>query len=754
MTTPSPRLRLADTACLSVAVAIAVSPLADVWVDRTWMITVAIGFALAVGVTLLAQRLEFGPVLTVLLLAVGYLLAGPAAAAPDQAIAGVLPSLDAARTLVVGLVESWRSVLTLPVPLGVARGELIVPFVITLVGTALATSFLWRTRHAGVAPFVIVACFVAAAAFGVQEASLPLVRGLLLVVLLLLWSRWRTLRTLRTSWLRRVGLGAAVVSVASVVGWGLTAAVGQPDRQVFRDHVEPPLAELDLKSPLARYRDFYKSHKHDVLFKFENVPAGDPHVRLATMDEFDGLVWNVTTTDLVSGTSAYRPAPAAQSGSAVEVTVGDYTGTWVPAIGTASGVTLDEDAASDVPRELLLNTATGGIAVAGDVRPGDEYRIDWSPRAERTNALLSRDADRDVTVPAMAAPPIEKLDQLAQKWVSQAGASTDFERAVALEKAFRDNGYFNDGEDPEKFGFSPSGHGAKRLADLVQDEKRMVGNDEQYASAMAYAAQRMGLPARVVLGFEEIDANGAVTGDDIAAWVEIPFVDHGWVPFDPTPPENRTPPPLDENNNPVPQPYVVQPPVLPEQPEDVQGVPPEGAGKDLADEIWDLLFTILGYLWLLVRILLLFLPVWLILFAKWVRRRRRQRAGDPLLRLSGGWREVTDRARDLGARLPPGHTRSENCTVLVGRFGDDAPTALAISADRHIFGPSTPTDEEVAAYWDDVATAVTRMRKQVPWWRRWWAALSPASLPWREMGGSIASGTRRLAGRFRRGAAQ
>lgn len=748
MSEVSTRLRVIDGLCLSVAMVAAVSPFADLWADRTWWLTVGIGLATAVGVTLLAERLRLGPLLSVLLLAVSYLLLGPAAAAPDRAAAGVLPTPDALRTLVVGAVESWRTVLTLPVPLGTSRGELVVPFLITLLGGFLATTFLWRTRFAGFAALVLVACFATAAAFGLHDASLPLARGALLVVVLLLWMRWRTLRGLRTSWLRRIGMGAAVVSLAGVAGWGIAAAVDGSQREVLREHVEPPLAELELKSPLARYRDFYKAHEGEVLFRFENLPAGHPRVRLATMDQFDGLVWNVTTADLETGTSAFRPAPNVQGGGAVQVAVGDYTGVWVPTIGTARGVTLTEDAASGSPRELLINTATGSIAMAGDVRPGDEFRIDWAARAEHTAEVAMLPADEEVPVPEMTSPAIEKLDLLAQQWVSRAGATTDYDRARAVEEGFRENGYYNDGLDEKLYGYSPSGHGAKRLADLVEDEERMVGNDEQYASAMAYAAQRMGLPARIVLGFDEIGADGAVRGDDIAAWVEIAFADHGWVPFFPTPPEDRTPPPLDEQDNPVPQPYVVQPPVLPEEPEDVQGVPPEGAGKDTSETSWDWLFAVLAHLWTVTKVLLLLLPVWLILLAKALRRRRRRRARDPLLQLSGGWREVTDRARDLGARLPAGHTRSENCVVLASRFGAAAPTELAVTADRHVFGAGNPTEAEIAAYWDDVRTALKRMRRQMPWWRRCWAVVSPVSLPWQHAGRAIRDGFRALGARI------
>lgn len=738
-----------DAVLLGLVTAIALSPLAEAYAGSRWVVAAVLGIAVAAAATLLARALRFGPLLTGLLLAVLYLLVGPAAAAPDKALLGVLPSLDAERLLVTGIVESWRSALTLPVPLGGTRGELVVPFAIALVGGMAATTLLWRSRWPSAAGLAVVAMFAAAAAFGIREDGFPVLRAATLVVLLLAWIRWRALRAVRTSWLRRTALGVAVAAVAGVAGWGAAAVAGTDRREVLRDHVVPPMAALDFKSPLARYRDYYKNHKADVLFTLTGLPAGEPLVRLATMDSYDGLVWNVVTTDVTTGSSAFRPAPASASGSAVEVTVGAYDGPWIPTVGAATGATLVEDAAPSSERELLINTATGSLAEHGNVREGDVFRIDWSPRQDRTNELLVAAVDRSFTVPPMEFPAIEKLDALAQRFVSEAGAGSDFERAVALEKGFREEGFFNDGLDPKAFGASASGHGAKRLADLVADEKRMVGNDEQYASAMAYAAQRLGLPARVVLGFEKTGASGSVTGDDIAAWVEIPFVDHGWVPFDPTPPEEQTPPPLKDSPDPVPQPYVVQPPVLPQEPAEIQGVPPEGAGRDLSDRIWDIVLLVLRALWLVVKALLLLSPLWLLLLVKAMRRRRRRTAADPLDRISGGWREFADHARDLGARIPAGHTRHETSLVLAGRFPQTPATPLAAAADAHVFGPGEPTAEQVQAYWADIDSALARMRAEVPWWRRLAGWFSPASIPWRQAGGALRSRGAALAHRVR-----
>ena len=746
----SPMLLITDAVMLSAVSAIALSPLAEAYAGDRWVIAAVLGIVVAAGTTLLARALRWGPFLTGLLVAVGYLLVGPAAAAPYDAISGVLPSLDAERILVTGIVESWRSALTLPVPLGGTRGELIVPFVIALVGGVGATTLLWRSRWPSAAALMVVVMFVASAAFGIREDALPLVRAAVLVVLLMAWIRWRALRSVRSSWIRRITLGVAVASVAGLAGWGATTVAASDQREVLRDHVVPPLRQLDFKSPLARYRDYYKNHKGDVLFTIEGLPGGEPLVRLATMDTFDGLVWNVVTDNVSTSSSAFRPAPASASGGALRVTVGNYAGPWIPSVGRPTGATMDQNAAPDAERELLINTATGSLAEYGNARKGDVYLIDWSPRPDRNNDLLGASVDPTVKVPTIQFPPIEKLDEIAQRFVSEGSAGSDFDRAVALEKGFREEGFFNDGLDPKAFGASASGHGAKRLADLAADESRMVGNDEQYASAMAYAALRVGLPARVVLGFEKTGVGGAVTGDDIAAWVEIPFEGHGWVPFDPTPPEDQTPPPLKDSPDPVPQPYVVQPPVLPLEPADIQGVPPEGAGRDLSDKLWEIILLILGALWLVVKVLLVLSPLWLVLLAKTLRRRRRRGAHDPMDRITGGWREFSDRARDLGARIPAGHTRHETSIVLAQKFPQTQATPLAAQTDSHVFGPGEPSPEEVEAYWLDVDSALDRMRADVPWWRRVVGWFSPASLPWRRAGRGVKSRFARLGSRLPR----
>ena len=136
-------------------------------------------------------------------------------------------------------------------------------------------------------------------------------------------------------------------------------------------------------------------------------------------------------------------------------------------------------------------------------------------------------------------------------------------------------------------------------------------------------------------------------------------------------------------------------------------------------------------------------PLWIIALLKARRRRRRKLLPDPVDRISAGWREITDNARDLGVRIEPGVTRHETSRIVVDRFPRSEVHLLAATADEHVFGAGRPSDEDVAAYWEDVDSAMKRMRRSVPPWWRVAHRFSWASLAWREglaRAGSVARG--------------
>lgn len=75
---------------------------------------------------------------------------------------------------------------------------------------------------------------------------------------------------------------------------------------------------------------------------------------------------------------------------------------------------------------------------------------------------------------------------------------------------------------------------------FILQEKR--GHCELYASALALMVRSLGIPTRVVSGYRggawnESDESYTVTMDMAHLWAEIYFPNAGWIPFDPSPPQ-------------------------------------------------------------------------------------------------------------------------------------------------------------------------------------------------------------------------
>jgi hypothetical protein len=711
---------------------VALSALASAYGGWHWLVAATAGLVAGLGLAEAGRRFKLAAWPLALAAVATYFLVGSLAAVPDEATAGFVPNLDTVRRLAEGAISGWRESLTGITPLGTAGAVLVVPFVVSLVATLVAGTVLWRTSHGSWALIPVVGLFVVAAAFGDVDAGGLAARGIGLAAGLLCWLRWRSLGNLRVHWGRRIGLSAALLGVAGAAAVGVTvAASGEPQRDVLREHVVPPFDPLDYKSPLSAFRSYQKEPLKDApLFTVDGLPAGT-RVRLAAMDTFDGVVWNVTGGADASGASgSFTRLPKGQDGGDTDtyaVTIGDYRGVWVPSAGDEATVELsglsdgDRNAAS---RGVLVNGATGTMAQVGGVHSGATYTVTTAlPPVYDDKDIVGADAAEGTGTPAPAAVP-EKLASVTAGWAATGGGSSAGAIARAMEKKFQE-GYYSDGLPGSADYPSNSGHGSKRLSDLF-DADELVGNAEQYASAMGVALQRLGVPSRVVIGFVTPPEGQPVTGNDVTAWVQVDLEGLGWVDFLPTPSKDRTLNEKQDTPDPQPQPQVMQPPDRPDEAADDDDVAQSGGVRGQR-ETDPPSHTGVPTTALLVGGggLLLLSPIPLILLAKSLRRRRRRRDPDPVNRMSGGWREVTDRALELGARLPDSNTRYENAVALAERFPVPELATMATSVDSTVFGVGLPTDEEVADYWRDVATARRGMRRSASWRHR---LLSPISL--------------------------
>ncbi len=99
-------------------------------------------------------------------------------------------------------------------------------------------------------------------------------------------------------------------------------------------------------------------------------------------------------------------------------------------------------------------------------------------------------------------------------------------KVFVLAGYLRDQGRYSDGALPGEQQYE-AGHDLDRLVDGFLLAPRPVGDDEQYAAAMALLANRVGVPARVVVG-AVLPRDGKVRGEDVHAWVELRVFDGSW----------------------------------------------------------------------------------------------------------------------------------------------------------------------------------------------------------------------------------
>lgn len=699
------------------------------------------GLVLGAATGILTGMLRFGGLLTVATAVVGYFLIGSAVAVPSLTVFGVVPTLQSLASLAIGTVFGWADLLTLSTPVGAPAYIAVVPYAATwlvaLVSTLLATRWLARRPRAawrfGVALVPAVVLYLAGILLGTQEAYQAGIRGIVFAVLALVWLGWRqpvggvaagSDTALRT---RKIIGSVVVVAVAVVAGGGAAfwLSPAKDQRFVLRDEIEPPFDPLDYPSPLAGFRHYTKQATDEQLFTVAGLQTGD-RIRLATLDSYTGKLWNVTGADASTGGSGSfelvgRSIPRApfvtpETHPEVEVTIDGYEDVWVPGVGYPTDFRLTGGEAASHSDDLRYNAATGSMVLTTGLREGDSYRLDAVTQAPATVQDLE-----DVPIAAVELPPVEKVpDIVASKAQEWAGTSTSpVSQLESIRLVLTRDGYLSHGRASDSVP-SRAGHGADRISELLEGTQ-MIGDQEQYASAFALMARSLGYPARVVMGFApEVPEGGGpvtVTGDDVTAWVEVPFEGVGWVPFDPTPdetdiPQDQVPKPQSE-----PQPQVRQPPRAENDAEDLL-TPVELEDQD--DEEDDPPFVLPAWAWaigisLLALAALVFVPLLIIAGLK-ARRVRKRRSGPVPDQAAGAWEELADRYSELGYTVPPKLTRSMLAERLENQFPatEEQPpprlAPIAADADELVFSGREGEAAEAEAVWAEALGAVAVAR--------------------------------------------
>jgi transglutaminase-like putative cysteine protease len=385
---------------------------------------------------------------------------------------------------------------------------------------------------------------------------------------------------------------------------------------------------------------------------------------------------------------------------------------------------LTYEAASLIPTPTLADLAT----VDGELSPmfaeaAEAGAFDGSP-------VLDAPSRRPAAVAAFLELP--ELDPRIERAAADltAGATTEFEKGILLERFFRDEELFTYTVDIDP------GHSAEDLADWLFTEDSpnyRKGYCEQFATAMAVMARTVDVPSRVVLGFTpgETGADGVITvrQKNAHAWVELWVDGKGWVRFDPTPRSDGANPATtaDIGFDPfqfVPEEGSSEPGATPGDPTPLNlaellaragelEIPEVSAGGSVAVgggidlPVW---FWLLGGLTVMVAII----PA-----IKLVRRRRRMarlERGD----ISAAWAHIVDHLGDLGSPVP------DHLTPLELAAGVGPPLRpLAEVYTAATFGRDDVTSGEVGRAVESMRSTERHLKRTHTRWRRFLGWLRP-----------------------------
>ncbi|HLS48700.1 MAG TPA: transglutaminaseTgpA domain-containing protein [Actinomycetaceae bacterium] len=631
---------------------------------------------------------------------------GPSWVGEDVALLG--PLLDAVPRLLTA---------PRPAPLTV---ETLVPAVLLAWLTALGVALVIlrpRAQPGGGAQTAAVAPIAGAAVLYVAGELLTAGAGdrhgiVALTIVLVTAATWVLIRPARGANARagskrrqrsRPGAGLLAVGAASAVA---LVAAALPADQTFepRAHVPPPQLPAAVTNPLPELGSWQLRPDLELFTVHSSHGPVPPRLTLTVLPDFDGITWRLDARLRAIGVVDEATLPPGKRRAATELSfdIDGLTGPWLPSSGVSSRV--------------------GGVGVSMDVETGTLVVAEGVAPAMRVEVAGERDAPAQEEIAAAGVPPAAEAARYlevprlppelhAEAEAMVTGAGSRLEQALAIEQAVQAQRF----RDPA----AASGSSYGRIMELLflpQDEGGQVGSTEQFASAFAILARSVGLPSRLVVGFDltelpEGTTSATVRGEHATVWPEVYFAGAGWVPFAPSPgEESALPPPVVEQEE-----RVTTPPT-PDGSDDASG--DEGTEEAAAEAEPS---GISGGAVALAALVILGGAAAVVALAcaalRWFRRQR-WRASGP----RGAWAHVHDvfvlaftepRAGDtapaLALRLPPS----------VRHLALD----LARRAERDAFAPDTVA--AAAADWQAARAIERAVRAQQPRWYRLWWPFSP-----------------------------
>ncbi|GAB3158513.1 hypothetical protein GCM10027290_61920 [Micromonospora sonneratiae] len=595
---------------------------------------------------------------------VGQLTAGHRALTLPANVLGLLALLmalhrwmPAPEGLLDALLHAGARLLTSATPIPARADTLALPVMATWIAVAVSGALAHgRRRGTAVLPPVTLACGMLVLA-GPRRDPDYLLTAILIAALALLLALTRTPRTVHrqlrvtrvgTTVLLATGLAVTAGLLTPVLLRGVTSS--PPD---LRTMVLPPVQAPSQIHPLSLLGRWQADPEQPLLALDSNHPVA---LRWAVLPDFDGTRWQPAATYLAAGgeRAPSTPAVAVQRVQAKVVVVG-LAGGWLPVpdgLGRVGGVS------------IAIDEESGTVVVPDGLRAGQSYEVEAAVPAPTAAQLAGAQIPVSATFDRYRQLPPGNTGPIFSMAIDAAGDGLPFAQATALAAWMKQNYRY----DP----LAPGGSGYPSIVRFLTAEPGRGGGrgtSEQFAAAYAVLARALGIPARVVVGFDakaakEGATTATITAGDARAWPEIYLEPVGWIPMDLTAPRagddpraGAAPPPTAPTAAPV-----LPEPAVP----DVPTVEEDATASDTARS-W-------GYLAVLPVLTAGTLGL---IAALRVRRSRRRRVGpDDLSRLRGAWAELRDAARLAGIRIEPHWTVAATVTAIS--------TAGAAPAEAHL----------------------------------------------------------------------
>ncbi|CAN5911376.1 hypothetical protein BH23ACT10_BH23ACT10_19970 [soil metagenome] len=528
---------LAGTVRVAALVVAAILPFGRVFATGDWFLPLLLAGLLPVALSYVTRRLRLAWWTTLAVLALTWLWYVAVTLLPTTLWAGVVPTAATARVAVQAAVIAVERIAVLPAPVypeipllllaisgvwWVASSIDILALRLDAPGKAIiCAATIW------VVPLAIVptgdAPWLLAAPLLLASAAVMLARSARDVV------RWGPVVT------PTVGHGsstgglprqqtAAVLSIGAlilgVIIAGTLPGFGDPPWYELRGRATTTLTA----NPIVQLRTNLVATDTGPLFR---VRSPEPvYLRSTALDEYsDTEIWQP---------SRIRPQPLDNG----IVPGGRFTNR--PRRVRVQVMDLDDGVLVPAPTGAIRFEAPRGIAPRYDQRTstftfGDD-RLQTDQRYTVVASSTQTDPDVAASVDTPAPPRLTKLpeqvppevEQLAREIVDEAGATTPFLQALAIQNELRTWEYSLR---------PPPGHSGVAMTTFLEQR---IGYCEQFAGTMAVMLRTLDIPSRVAVGFTP----GTVDPDDPSlwtvswanahAWVEVKFGGE-WIAFEPTP---------------------------------------------------------------------------------------------------------------------------------------------------------------------------------------------------------------------------